>query len=353
MNRQFDKGMKPRRSGRKGFALVVVIWGIGVISLLAISFMSTARMRLQESFNVTGAVKASLIAEAAINLTILSLLSEQSTTLVAVQSVLSDGQTPSARAVGATERPRRIRDGRPRQCAFADGVVAVAIEDEGGKVDLNGASQKLLQTMLAGYGVEMQRADALANAIVAFRSAPTNDVKAKEANYETVSRPFGPKKAPFQTVLELDQVAGVEPSMLKEILPVVTVHSRHPGVDPQTAPPALYAALSGFSESEVRALSKAPFPNALDRNDPRFPTAFKQTGESGVFLIHVEAFVLTAQTSVQDVIVDLRPSSTPGSLPSSGEVFTIRELRQGAKRHIEQLRAAVEHNATHLPNCLD
>lgn len=306
---------------RDGFALLAVIWGLGVISLLITSFMSNGRLRLQTAFNIASAAQANLIADGAIGAAVLSLLSE--------------------RNAGAVQTDRIVHDGTPLFCVLSDAAVAVAIEEEGGKVDLNSASPKLLQATLMGFGIEMRQADALANAIVAFRTAPTNDITQPQVVNDLSGKPFPPKRALFQTALELDQVEGVDAQLFRELTPFVTVHSRSQGVDARSAPPALFAALSGLAIDEVRTLIATPFPNSLDRSDPRFPSAFTQSGDHGAFRIHVEALLPAGQAAAREAVVDLRASSVGP--------YAIRELRRGAATYIDRLRAIG--NTAGLPDC--
>lgn len=313
-----------KRNDKTGFALVIVIWGLGVITLLIVAFMTTARLRLQAAFNIAGATQARLVADGAANAAILSLLSE--------------------RNLAAAPDQARVHDGAPQFCVMDVAVVAVVIEDEGGKVDLNSATPELLTAMLAGLGAAPSDAAAIAKAIVAFRTTPpTNEISTKDTSYEASGRTFGPKRAPFETVLELDQVIGVEKELFHAVLPFVTIHSRAPGVDPAAASPALFAALAGFSLGEVRALAQTPFPNRLNRKDPRFPSVFKQSGERVAFLVHAEAVLPAGQMSVSETLVDLNQS---GAAP-----FAIREVRNGATRYGADLRAMLLGGAPRLPNC--
>ncbi len=64
-------------AARKGFALLVVIWGLGAIALLVTSFLTTGRLRLQTAFNLAVAAQAQSIAAAAADLAILSLAGER------------------------------------------------------------------------------------------------------------------------------------------------------------------------------------------------------------------------------------------------------------------------------------
>ena len=309
------------RSVKNGFALIIVIWGIGIIALLVTSFMLTARWRIQSASNVSGADVAEALAEAAINVSLFKLLAEGSLA------------------------QRATHDGAPLYCSLpGDAAAVIVVEDERGKVDLNGASPKLLQALFAGFGVDMREAEHLASSVVAFRTSATNKMQIQDAEYAAAGMPFGPKRALFQTALELDQVVGLAPELFRALTPFVTVYSRRPGLDPQVAPPALFAALAGYSNEDVQALTLHPFPNNLDRRDPRFPAAFKQVTGGGGFLVHAEVLMPSGQTGLYEVIA--QPSrSVPGQL-------AIKELRRGHPRYLDELRALRRDGlAAALPSC--
>lgn len=309
---------------KNGFALVVVIWGIGIIALLITSFMTTARWRLQAASNISGAAAAALLAEAATNIGLFDLISEGDPTDLSTQRVTHKGE--------------------PRFCSLPGAAAVIVVEEESGKVDINRATPKLLQALFVGFGVDMREADHLAGAVVAFRTAATSNISMSDADYAASGRPFGPKHAPFQTVLELDQVIGVEPELFRAITPFVTIHSRGQGVDPLTAPPALFAALVGFSAEDVQTLASHPFPNGLDRKDPRFPAPFKHVSAGRTFLVHAEVLLPTGQTGLREVIVE--PSST-----GSGQL-TSTELRRGRPRYLDDLRSLLSQGAlATLPDC--
>lgn len=339
---------------RHGFALVVVIWGLGVIALLVTPFMSTARLRLQAAFNIAAATKADLIAQSAIDLAALSLLAEQNGALLSTHGGSGGGRANFAalQGAGVAQRSQNLHDGRPRSCVFEGAAVTIAIEDEAGKVDLNAAPAKLLKAMLTGLGAAPSQADYVANAIVAFRSNATGDIAQTKPEYADSGRPYGPKRASFQTIFELDQVVGVDAALFRQLQPFVTVHSRHPGVDSQSAPPALFAALTGASNDVVGTLMAAPFPNNLDRSDPRFPAPFKQDGEGAVFLVHVEALLASGQTVVREEIVDMNFAAAVDSMSlANAPPFAIREKRRGPGKFIEHLRQTISPGGVNLPPC--
>jgi general secretion pathway protein K len=298
--------------GKGGFALVTVIWGLALITLLIVSFMTTARLRLQTAFNIAGATQASLAADAALGAALIALTSER-------EPGLTGGNPP-------------LHDGAPQYCTLANALVSLSVEDESGKIDLNGASPKLLLAALTGLGVDKKEAEAVASAIVAFRTQPTNAIEASfNARAGAGDKPFGPKQALFQTALELDQVEGVGAALFRALLPVVTVNSRSAGIDRRVAPPALFAALAGSSSNEVEALRIKPFPNGLDRTDPRFPIEFNQQGVRGAVMAHVEILLPTGQTAVKEAIFDFNDGRGVGS--------ATKELRRGVPRDLDSLRA--------------
>jgi general secretion pathway protein K len=314
--------IRPVRDKRRGFALLVVIWGIGIISLLNLSFMSSGKLRLQMAFNIAIATRAQLIADGAINAAILSLMAN--------------------REASAAQTNPSFYDGTPRYCTLGGAVVALSVEDEGGKVDINSASPKLLQTMLMGFGLEMRRADAVANAIVAFRTQPENDLASLKQTGDGSSRPFPPKRAPFQTIYELDQVEGIDAPLFHALAPFITVHSQSPGVDARAAAPALFAAIVGLPAEEVQELRGGPFPNAFDRSDGRFPQSFNKRSDHGSFLIRAETALPGGETAGREVIFDLAASSLGP--------YAIREFRRATIIRADELRSYLS-SMNNLPEC--
>ncbi len=306
-----------------GFALVTVIWGLSIITLLILSFVTTSSLRLKTAFNIAGAAQAGAFADAAINMAILSLMSEQNQHAADV-----------------------VHDGKPFFCSMEGVAVALSIEDESGKIDLNAASPQILNALFSGLGLGTSAASSLANAIVDFRSPPADGAVDDAGDSSYGGRPFRAKHAPFATTLELDQVAGVDPTLFSTIKRVVTVYSSRPGVNARAAPPALFAALAGFPAENVRDLQKNPFPNNLDRNDGRFPQTFKsalQGGGNPLYLVHVDVLAASGQTSAKEAIVDFKLGAQ--------EPFALHELRTGALLYLNALRAAASSGKGALPIC--
>jgi general secretion pathway protein K len=147
------------------------------------------------------------------------------------------------------------RDGTPLLCGHGDAAVAITVTDVGGLVDLNAASASLLEWLLRGLGVAPDKAVALAAAIVDFRDA--DDVPgvngAESAAYRAAGLAHGPKNAPFETVMELDQVLGMDLALFNRLRAVATVHSRQPGIDVSLAPREVLSAAAASSPTDMAA----------------------------------------------------------------------------------------------------
>jgi general secretion pathway protein K len=205
-----------------GFALIVVIWGIGIISLLMLGVITTARYRTVSARNAVENAKAEALAEAGIGLLRIAL-----STRAASGSLAADGLSDQAKAI---------------VCSMPEGAVAaLAVRDEGGTVDLNTAAPELIAALLAGLGADTAQSDKLAKNVADFsqrsRSETADSVVARE--YAALGLKHGPKRAPFETIYELGQVPGFSRQLLRSVLPLVTVHSHSPGIDPKAADPVL------------------------------------------------------------------------------------------------------------------
>jgi general secretion pathway protein K len=302
-----------------GFALIIVIWGLGLISLIALTIITAGRYRVLASLNVVENAKAEALAEAGVNLLRLELR--------------------AAFAGGSVGTLRFASNGEPVLCTMPQGALAaLAVDDEGGKADLNTAPPLLMSALLRGFGARPQEADQIAAAIVEFSrpgNGAINDVASRA--YVADLRSYGPKRAPFETVFELDQVLGMSPELFRAVLPYVTVHSHATGVDPRVAAPALLAALAGLEPARVRKLADlAQGDRAGEASARDIPSRFLSTSNNRTFLVHAEVRMPGGSSFAQQAIVDL----TAGGLQDD-----LREWRRGQARFVALLAAAARSGA--------
>jgi general secretion pathway protein K len=200
---------------QSGFALVAVIWTLGLITLLGMAVIVGARYRTKTSSNYASVTAAELAAESAVNLAISAALTA----------------TPDQAA------------SFPLQCRLPGGERAtIAVEEETGKFDLNTASLAALTRLFTALSGDQSTGARLAAQIVEFRKPKTQGAS---------------ETARFTTILEFDQIDGIPPKLFRAALRHVTVRSGKPEPDLEAASPAMR-----------RLLKVEPKPNAARRGMP-------------------------------------------------------------------------------------
>lgn len=269
----FDRRSRLRRSRcpdaqhrtSRGFALVSVIWGLGLVTLLAMTLIVGARYRARTAAAGGTVVAAAAIAESAVNLAISSLLAGQPV---------------------------------PARCRMPDGSsVAIATEDETGKIDLNTATPQVLETFFVALTRSKPLGSQLAANVERFRksgpSLPTT-------NASTGSNGSAPAKSPgFTTIMQLDQIDGLSPTLFRAATRHTTVSSGRPEPLADAATPALRALMGmkpGTSET------RPPVSN-------------------GSFTLRADVSESHGSRYVREVLVTLGAGS--------GQPYAIREWRRG------------------------
>jgi general secretion pathway protein K len=196
-------------SKRDGFALVAVIWSLGLIALLGMAVMVGARYRTRVATNYTSVAAAEATAESAINL--------------AIATALPGSIGPHVKF--------------PLRCMMPGGErVRVIIEEETGKIDLNTTSHSTLNRFFTALTRDQSLGARIAGRIVELRNPKTTDSNAGATN-----APSGPR---FATIMQLDQIDGLSPRLFRSALRLVTVRSGRPEPDLDAASPVLRQLLS-------------------------------------------------------------------------------------------------------------
>src|SRR5262249_41611897 len=192
-----DQG--PRRTGVPravvrsdgGFVLVSVLWLLALLTLVVLVLLTAVRLDVRTTGQVIGHAEAETLADGLMRLVALRLGDRH--------------RRPLADAGFA-------RGGTPRGCGHPNAAGRARARAPRGPVDLNAASPALLEWLLRGLGAAPDRAAALAAAIADFRDqhdAPGVNGAESDA-YRAAGLGHGPKKAPFETTTELDQVLGMD-----------------------------------------------------------------------------------------------------------------------------------------------
>jgi general secretion pathway protein K len=274
----------PARKHEGGFVLIVVITVIGLLALAAAGFAQVTRSQVKTAASSVGSSTAQALADAGVELAILELVQAR--------------QDPSYQR-------RFALGGKPFLCDDGNGRrLAVSVSDEAGKVDLNTASDRLLQALLAGVGAPASQA--LADAIMDYRDDDnTRRPQGAERDQYTTAGRAGPKNALFSVVAALAQVLGVDADLAARLRPHITVYTGQPGIDTTSASQELLAILA-------RGLGQDPAPAASDSqqdqtSEERSRLPFMGAQGRRFFALHAEA-VTEAGAFVRDAVVELGQS---------------------------------------------
>ncbi|MGI9510549.1 MAG: general secretion pathway protein GspK [Geminicoccaceae bacterium] len=249
-------------------ALIAVLWIVSLLALLAAGIGSSGRVSSQLAFNAIENTKAKFLAEAGINLAIARLLHGD-----VFQTPLADGY---ASLSSRTD----------------EGLVAVEIRDEDGKIDLNFASVELLAGLIGAAGFEGgASARAKAERIVDYRDGDGVALAsgAEDPAYLAAGLTHGAADRPFRHVEELRSVLGMTDALHVRIRPHVTVFAQAAAVDPLRAADAVLRALPGI-DAETLSLIRAS-----DRDGDILPILPEGTSEA------LEDYISTSRDLVFEV----------------------------------------------------
>lgn len=193
------------RSHDRGFALIFVLWLLLLASAIGTGVALHARATRGAARTEAALLRARLLADGAINRTIAALLDPH-----------DDARPPL--------------DGSSRIVPLWSQALAVQVEAEAGKVNLNDASETLLQKLFLAVGLAAVDAEVLAKEVVTWRM-PMRADDATAAAYREDGRSYAPRFGPFRSVVELRLVRGVSAALLERLLPLVTVWSHGGGID--------------------------------------------------------------------------------------------------------------------------
>jgi general secretion pathway protein K len=258
-----------RRSGRAGFALIAVIWSLGLITLLGTAVIVGARYRTKLMSSANSVTAAAIAAESTINLAILVTL-----------------------ATGPGDELKL-----PFRCRMPGGErVTVTLEQESGKIDLNTGSPAVLTRLFTALTFDQSMGAQIAGRITEFRGQGGGQAKDKSL---TGKKSDDAEKTGFTTIMQLDQIEGISPRLFRTALRFVTVRSGRPEPLAEAASPALRAVLN---------LNQKP------------ATPARAAPVSGSVTLRADVLTLDGTRFIREALV---------SFGEGGRPFLIREWRHG------------------------
>jgi general secretion pathway protein K len=273
-----------------GFALLLVIVALGLLAYASAIFATSTRALVRTVSAQVVSARAEALAEVGINLAVIKIAQRRSRADQAIRDWV--------------ERQERCRSG--------ENYLLTQVHDEGGKIDLNFASERLLRALLAGLQVAPDRVASLVDAIIDFRDR--DDAKrpngAEAAEYFAAGRERGPKNAPFAIVEELYWVLGLDQELVERMLPFVTAHSGKDGIDPDAAPRELVELIKNGDRNFYRSSDEEDID--FEPEFTRVPDHFIARSSGSVFTIRSEALMANGARFVREAIVDLSPTRESG-----------------------------------------
>jgi general secretion pathway protein K len=227
---------RPAELRQRGFALLIVLWSMGLLALIGTRITAAGRAETQLAGNLRAEAVAEAAADGAVFVGLFHYLDR------------SGAHWPA--------------DGQPRRIKLAQAVADVTLTDESRKIGLNNAPPPLLQGLLRALGVEPRLAAVLAGRIVDWRSPQEAPVPGGgkqvpvTATYRAAGRDWGPPARPFQGLDELSLVLGMTPDVLARLRPVVSPFVASVP-KPEETSPVIAAALAQAAARGLQPLSFA------------------------------------------------------------------------------------------------
>jgi general secretion pathway protein K len=184
----------------RGFALIIVLWSIVLLSEIIFHITASGRTELKISSNIVANTIAREATDGAIFQTIFR------------QSAMKLDQ-------------RWVADGGLHEIVIGETRINVKLEDEASLINPNSASPALVEALLRATGSDSATASKLATAISEWTG--TVSVARPRAivmeDYQNAGLDYGPPGEAMETLDELGQVLGMTPAVLASIRPHLTL----------------------------------------------------------------------------------------------------------------------------------
>ncbi|HEY1629820.1 MAG TPA: hypothetical protein VGF56_00795 [Rhizomicrobium sp.] len=215
-------------------ALASVLWGMAALSLIAAAMLSSSMNAVHVARNSWTQLRADAEADSAVQLAILSLFDPR------------------------MERRLPV-DGSTEQLTVNGDSVAVSIQDEAGRIDVNYASRNFLRDLFKAAGASASDADTLSDRIVDWRSVKgTHSLNGATADdYRNAGYAYVPRGGAFQSVDEAGLVMGMTPELFARVAPALTVYSHSPFLDMRIGTKQALMAIPGMDADKADVMVSA------------------------------------------------------------------------------------------------
>lgn len=224
----------------KGFALLIVVVVMLLLSFLASRYIMLVRSESQVAFNVKQNTSSRFLARAGINLGLFYMLDSP-------MSVDSSSE-------------EQFQEGRPYQVSLSTGTITYYVVNETGKIDLNSAPPGLLELFLEHHEMEP---DDIATIIDSLADWRDNDTfhrlhGAEKDIYQEMTPPYIPRNGNIIEPAEFFLIYGTETLVGKfSADEVFTVHNPTRRINFNSLTPAMLAFLTGNDQEKIEGYHSA------------------------------------------------------------------------------------------------
>jgi general secretion pathway protein K len=259
MWRNLNSEDRRRPRDERGAVLLLVMLILALISVLVLSWAQEWRTELQLAANFKEARQSRRLAEAGVYYALGRLLEGK---FLQTMAASMDPQELAAKLAGSWQGDQVVH-----QLKFPGGFVAVQAEDEGGKINLNRATEETLASLFAVLGFPPEQIAIMGDSIADWRTGGESPRLngAKSAYYLGLDPPYVSRDGPFESVEELGWVRGFEANhIISRLGDYLTVQPVSQGVNVNTAPLPVLVAMglpSEVAQNVIQARQGQPFAN--------------------------------------------------------------------------------------------
>jgi general secretion pathway protein K len=181
----------------RGFALLIVLWTLGLLALLGTMLTAAGRVEIRIAANARDAMVAETAADGGLQ--------------QAVFLLMQGNWAP---------------DGTVHTLHVGQAVVEVSALDQSGKLNPNTSTTAMLQALLVNLGIDTTRAAPLARAIIDWRIRGLLSISGgtKLEQYRAAGLPYTSANRLFESIDEIGLVRGMTPALLARLAPFVSIY---------------------------------------------------------------------------------------------------------------------------------
>lgn len=228
----------------RGIALLMVMWILTVLVVISLSFAFMTRTQTRATLFFKEGIEKQFLAEAGVQRAIAELQ---------YRALYKNNPTATLDNAEVMKVDAREYTGQSGEDSYTYKVL-----DESAKINLNtltDISGIILNNLLVNQGVEKERAETIVDSLLDWRDADDlhRNHGAESDYYMSLPNPYRARNADLDTVEEMLMIKGMTPEILygsgdkRGIYNFVTVSSKATGVNVNTAPKEVLAALPGMS----------------------------------------------------------------------------------------------------------